>query len=121
MRADSLNYFKCLEIEYFTLQRPTLIPLWPEQITDEMVNAAYLAHDDALCREPIRPLLEAALRAAPKQAEPVQAEPVAEPAWDPQCPLCGGARQAAFAQQAVRQREQAEPPAIFKHSTEKTQ
>jgi hypothetical protein len=63
------------------LQRPTPIPLWPEQITDEMVNAAYLAHDDMACREPIRPLLEAALRAAPKQvvalsqrqAEPVQA------------------------------------------------
>ena len=30
-----------------------------------------------------------------------QAEPVVEPVvWDPQCPLCGGSRQAALAQQA---------------------
>jgi hypothetical protein len=84
--------------------------------------------------------LEALNEAIPKQAEPVQAEDdlpdrlmrihraaaaeavakfakwqreQAEPVvWDPQCPLCGGSRQAALAQQA-------EPPAIFKHPTEK--
>jgi hypothetical protein len=66
---SEMNYFKCLELEYWMLQRPTPIPLWPEQITDEMVNAAYLAHDDMACREPMRPALEAALRAAPKQAK----------------------------------------------------